>query len=122
MKPVMQTKPGADGNCFHACLASVLEVGIADVPEWPDGPDWLEHVRRFLADKGLGMLALQVQAPEALAAVDGYFIVSGHTDGTVEHAVVVRQGRVVHDPHPNPTCKVRFDWLYVLYLLDPAKV
>lgn len=34
MKPVMQTKFGEEGNCWTACLASILELDIAYVPDF----------------------------------------------------------------------------------------
>lgn len=34
MKPVMQTTFGNYGNCFQACLASVLEIPLDSIPEF----------------------------------------------------------------------------------------
>jgi len=57
VRPVDQTSYGAlDGNCFSACIASILEVPLTAVPYfWGPGQDqfiqWLEeqgHVSTFL--------------------------------------------------------------------------
>ena len=46
MKPVTQSKVGAHGRCFPACVASILEVPESSVPGYEDTPDvyqWLER-------------------------------------------------------------------------------
>jgi hypothetical protein len=57
LKLVKQNKPT---NCFAACLASILEIRIADIPEGADGSTWdFKAVQEWLAD-GYAMQLLQV--------------------------------------------------------------
>jgi hypothetical protein len=38
---VIQARTGAPhGNCYAACVATILECGLDDIPDvrWPDGP------------------------------------------------------------------------------------
>jgi hypothetical protein len=123
MKPVMQTRlAGADGNCFVACLASVFECAIADVPEFCDEPDWIQQVQTWLRPRNLGMLALQVREDSDLGAFEGWLIVSGDSGKGVEHATVWRDGQLVHDPHPRKPGLATVNFVYMLYPLDPSKV
>lgn len=123
MKPVMQTKPGADGNCFHACMASLFELSIDEVPDWPDGEDWIVGVRTWLRERNLGILALELGPDSDIGAFEGWFIVSGPTHGRgIEHATIWRDGQLAHDPHPSQPGLARPEWVFMLYPLDPARL
>src|SRR5579875_1399637 len=55
MIPIRQTRTGEIGNCFAACLASILEIPLQVVPEFPTGSDeqFFEAAQKWLATKGL---------------------------------------------------------------------
>ena len=106
MIPVFQTTFGfPHGNCFAACLASILELPIADVPNFCDGdnPRWkadcLEWLRPF------GLYLLSVALPDDFPADQmpaGYHVMSGKSPrGKFNHSVVGFAGKMVHDPHPS---------------------
>jgi hypothetical protein len=111
MKPVMQTlfydKDGT-GNCFEACLASILDMNISDIPMFHEG-DWFQRLWQWLKEKGLTCHG--TISPEDVLTysdgIDGYFIVAGesprgkHIRGG--HAVVFKNGKMIHDPHPDGT-------------------
>lgn len=44
MIKVFQTKYGEEGNCFAACIASLFEVEIDDIPFLADYKDWDEYL------------------------------------------------------------------------------
>lgn len=102
MYPVMQTKFGKDGNCFSACVASILEVSLAKVPSDPGTGRrvW----RDYLAQFGLGMLTVNIGSgwpPE-----EAWCVAGGQSPRGLPHAVVWRflrdgAGQMAHDPHPN---------------------
>jgi len=104
MRPVLQTKFGVDGNCFSACVATILGVGLADVPNDPGTGRrvWRDYLDRF----GLGMLTVQLGAgwpPEG-----AYCIAGGKSARGLPHAVVWffepdGAGKMVFDPHPDST-------------------
>lgn len=109
MIPVDQTETAlGKGNCLAACVASILEIPVCDVPNfrlaensWLALQDWL-----FLR----GLYAVRVFAKqERIASLPGsYCIVTGGSPrNPVLHAVVgmwTDSGVVIaHDPHPDKT-------------------
>jgi len=102
MKPVEQTTFGVPGgNCFSACVASILHLPIDDVPyfmsENPNGKEWIERFSSWLKTKGLYPLILT-----AHANVPGIHIMHGRSPrGPGRHAVVGIGDTVIHDPHPS---------------------
>jgi hypothetical protein len=106
MRPVLQSVPGPDGDCYAACVASILEVGLAEVPDLAAAGDrWAAVLRGWLGRRGMHVgfrpgdgrpLADQADPPQGYA-ITGQRVL----DGSV-HAVVCRDGRIVHDPSPRP--------------------
>lgn len=97
MRPVDQTTYGVnDGNCFPACIASILEISIDEVPRF-FGPsvDFL----RWLAPQGLS--ATRYKGSDYVPP--GYAIAAGPSRRFAGrlHACVAYDGAVVHDPHPS---------------------
>jgi hypothetical protein len=119
VKPVDQTVFGPRGNCKAACVASVLEVALADVPEC-DGGVWVQRHMDWLAARNLTLL--HIPANGGRFYVPGCHLLiakSPRNDGY--HCVVVRDGEIVHDPHPERHLGVG-EWLtYGLFVaLDPS--
>ena len=133
MIPVKQTILSADegGNCFAACLASILELPVRVVPnaaaEWIKG-DSDEHLNAgwALIRSWLYGLGLDVQCFDESWRPSGYWIAivdSPRFPGKT-HAVVFEGESFVWDPHPEapgdgsdlgePTS------VYVLIARDPA--
>lgn len=109
------TKHG--GNCLAACLASVLECPIESVPDLT-GPEfagdsptrhtWLQVVDDWLrAEHSCTMVDLRARIgatdrvePCLLPGI--FYLGSGPSKrGPWTHGVVMENGRVVHDPHPD---------------------
>ncbi len=111
MIPVQQTKRGGPnvppderGDCWSACLASILEVPIEAVPiPHSDDPGyhWWDETRRALEPHGYEVVMASWTVYPA-----GYWIAAvpsknlgRHDDGTaVMHVIVMRGGEVAHDP------------------------
>lgn len=99
--PVFQTKfRHPDGNCVPACIASILELPLSEVPELEyDRRDWFCRYRDRLLSVGI-QLSLYCEPRE----LSGYYIKTIVTrygeDAYSAHAVVCHNGVVVHDPHP----------------------
>lgn len=101
---VDQTTFGAQGNCFSACIASILELPLVDVPYFmgdPPDDEWWGRTIAWLADRGLdaSYYKFDMRDPDA---PPGYTIVSGRSPrhATRLHACVARDGVLVHDPNP----------------------
>ena len=106
MKPVTQTitEPGL-GNCFAACLASLLEVPCDSVPNSPDDDEWLEKLNHWL--RGTHQHVLIRVAPDS-SLIGRYIPFIASVDGPRgrRHAVLGFYGSkaqfcVWHDPHPD---------------------
>lgn len=109
------------GNCWAACLASILELDIADVPEFDAGdPDdldgtWARKTNRWLAQFGLAFLEYPSLPPESYLAMgmSVYHIITGPSPrNSGMHAVVGLNGKIVHDPHPSRAGLASGPWLH----------
>lgn len=145
MIPVDQTTfgDGSDGkepgNCFAACLASVLELPLSEVPNFmteyePVG--WFLKAQRWLGGRGLAILDLHYEdgAPDefwTLPVVQPgqIWIAAGmaNRDGReIRHCVVMRgpEREMLHDPNPlfGRAGIKRVDALTFIMPLDPAAV
>lgn len=90
------------GNCWSACIASLLELPLHDVPNFVQvhvdgGENWWAHTIRFLDDRGYGLWSAEPDEDDYVIATG----VSPRGNGNVHHAVINRGGTMVHDPHPS---------------------
>lgn len=116
MKPVIQE---GRSDCFRACVASILELPLATVPD-ADGADWLDGYNTWLAARGL---ALVVVPPSGGVIPQGYAIgVANAGSPDRDHAVVLHDGKIVHDPSPLVRPLGTWAWGAVFAALDPAGV
>ena len=120
MKPVEQTKFSyPDGNCFAACVASILELSLDEVPDFR-GDDWFEQWQEWLAARNLYLVYLGLPGYESWKP-KGYSIANGLCGG-VRHALVCYDGEVVWNPHPR-----RDEWngaiedVTLFVALDPSR-
>lgn len=129
MIPVEQTiLGGSKGNCLEACVASVLEVGINDIPSFaPENPsDWFENLQRFVGT--LGIFAAHIPNDPKVNPI-GFHIgvldyLEWHNSEATSHAVVCRDGAIVHCPHPSKKgfdYQVRY-WIVLVQLGNPLMV
>jgi hypothetical protein len=106
MTPVTQTRVGEKvGNCFAACLASILNLEMADIPEFSTDEDlWLNDIQEFLATHGLYYVQLPPEEPTLLAAFEHgtlFHTIEGTSPRGGQHACVGENGELVWDPHPD---------------------
>jgi hypothetical protein len=98
--PVDQTTHGpTTGNCFSACVASILELPISEVPFFMAPEQWWPPFVEWCAMRGYDA----VYFPNTEYVPLGYSIVGGPSyrwPGKL-HACVALDGVVVHDPHPS---------------------
>jgi len=103
MKPVDQTKFGdPDGNCFAACLASLLECPIEDVPKFQSKPKiyWMDVYDNWLGQFGLGVFSTTTD-PFLHAEWHMELIAGGNGPRGIPHTVLWKRGKMIHDPHPS---------------------
>ncbi len=116
MKPVSQTLFGDKiGNCFAACIASLLELPINEVPNFCAYPadSWTEKLDEWLAARGLFSVEVRLDPEKPVlypVPVGVFCILTGPSPrGSFLHSVIggsVRCGEqhgfeIVHDPHPS---------------------
>lgn len=131
MKPIKQKylhiAEKQHGDCWRACLASILECDIDRFPyhngdiAWPDEFD---EVMRILYSMGYyyGTVPVNhvIQGIIDCPDTDGYSIAIGKSNRGINHAVVWKNG-IAHDPHPDNTGLIeitRFEVLTRLRLTD----
>lgn len=111
MKKVWQTRFGGigssdeeKGDCWRACVASILELPLEDAWDGPAGSNgWYSAFNQWLARYGLGCVCVKATPDAGITRLLGYHILETKSktpgDGGT-HAVVVKNGEVVHDPNP----------------------
>jgi hypothetical protein len=98
-------KNNQKGDCWRACLASVLECDIELFPDPNIITDWATlYTETLVAIEKLGYKYDSV--PVSLFHENGYCVAIGKSPRSkrkrITHAVVWNNG-IVHDPHPDKT-------------------
>lgn len=106
---------GEPGNCWAACIASIVGVPIKGVPNFVASTHWFQDTQVWLNDRGWGL----VQMPWPDRVVGGVFggqfppavvVLSGWGPRGVRHSIVAQvlldeEGfpfvSRLHDPHPS---------------------
>ena len=100
MNPVMQNVFGQpDGNCLQACVASIFNIKLAEVPNfmrWRS--EWHDRLTEFCIERGLYPLHVNTDEPEG--NLRGYHLMAVMTTRGILHSVVGYNGKMVHDPYP----------------------
>ena len=98
MKPVYQTKYHPEGNCLQACLASIFDLDLEDVPEFGVGDDWYEKFREWCLEK-FGLQPVDIVADGSFEPRGWHLIHGKSPRGDWNHAIVGYDGAGRHDPH-----------------------
>jgi hypothetical protein len=129
MKPVFQDKfrtATSRGNCFSACVASILELELKDVPNWVEIGEQSDQPWRILfetwcAKNGIGVVDINWVGKEIPDIYTEAFMIANGI-GTrlfeselIRHSVVCQGKHVVHDPHPDGGGLTRIDGFTILF-------
>jgi hypothetical protein len=103
MTPVYQS--GRD-DCYEACVASIVDLPLAQVPRLSSDRGWVTQLRAFCRELGHDC---QVSPGDGRPLREarkpgGYSIVSHQVMNGDLHAAVLLEGQLVHDPSPRPFC------------------
>lgn len=121
MTPVKQTKLySADGihngNCYAACIASLLDLPLWMVPPFEDmfgrgSGQWRDRCDEWLAR----MFKLEIVLRDGHSAdLPEHYIANGKSARGVLHSVIYRAGEIVHDPHPSDSGIESVEYTYHL--------
>jgi len=116
MRPVMQTDCSlTTGNCFAACIASILELPLDAVPNLIQKEDWQLAFSEFCQRHGYALMPVPNEHFRSDLCHGVYSICSGHREGTWHpHAVVACGDEIVHDPLGDAaTSMVAFDLVFL---------
>lgn len=116
MKPIRQIVPhkpdkGQIGDCFRACIASLLELPAEEVPHFCDGPEpskdhaWYRRANAWLKQRGMIYMVYDYSEHSRRHLVENvgggvYHILEGKSFSGDDHCVVGKDGEVVFDPCP----------------------
>lgn len=116
---IHQTKFGyPDGNCFAACVASIMECDISDVPLQSAVSD-IEPLRHWLGRFELCEVTFELGDYRP----SGLYVLTGLSPRSVvglraKHCVVARGSEILHDPHPDGGQVLTWDDATVIIPLD----
>jgi hypothetical protein len=121
MTPVKQTKLYAkdgihNGNCFAACLASLLDLPLWMVPPFEDmfgrGGDFTSRRKEWL--ERMFKLKMVETPAHPVDQLPEFYIANGYGKRGVLHSVIYRRGELAHDPHPSNDGINAVDWCWHL--------
>lgn len=91
MKPIYQNKFGlGKGNCLQACVASVLELDLNDVPDFNESETkWFNYLVEWAKSKNIGVIYLPVDLnPSPILAIKNCILTYKIKNHVEEHAVI----------------------------------
>src|SRR3954471_19800310 len=106
MKPVNQKITNGHGDCVSACIASILEKDIEEIPylfaEYKPKPDecwggWLDYLNGGLVKLSKKVVIHKVSNEPLNEFYMACYIFGGH-ENQLRHCVVEYNNDVVHDP------------------------
>lgn len=125
MKPVNQSilhdpENGKIGNCFQACVASIFELPIEEVPHFVKIWDsrWWLLFSEWLDDYGIE----PVEITGDRYIPPGHYIASGPTNRGTLHCCIYHEGMLAHDPHPSKAGLLKVTMVIHLLVVDIYRV
>lgn len=125
MTPVAQSKLAQQalqlGNCFAACVASLIDADLWMVPAFEDARHGVSAAS--LADQWLrrfcGQTLIRTDG-HAVEAMPEFYIANGRSPRGGYHSVIYSAGALVHDPHPLGGGLIDVEWTWHLSSLAPS--
>jgi hypothetical protein len=125
MTPVKQTKLYSvdgihNGNCYTACLSSLLDLPLWMVPPFEDmfgrgDGEWKRRTNEWL-DRMFQLRLVRTEG-HSVDALPEFYIANGWSPRGVYHSVIYRRGEMMSDPHPSDSGIVSIEWCYHLETL-----
>ena len=136
MKKIYQTCFGGkdapleqQGNCFQACVATVLQMPLEEAFDARQGTDdeWFDEFIKWLEQYGLGCIWLEStkENPARCSACCGIHIMECKSDTLYQgesHVVVINEGLLFHDPNPHAKEQGDIQGVYIFVPLQPYRL
>ena len=142
MIPVTQDIFGITGNCMAACVASIFELPLRDVPHFAEhnatenASDWFGMFWKFVSQRGYDVVPYYISGlldgkerplldfndlPPHLKKLilHPYYLQCGPAARGFSHATVGWNGQTIHDPHPSRAGLIRTDSYYLFAKRTP---
>ena len=111
MRPIHQTDFSAgSGNALQACIASVFDLGLEEVPNFVKEDNYLSAMQIWLGERGLTFLKVPLENGrlEFPPSDRTPCLLAGNSPrGDFRHVVVAETRGIgfhpLHDPHPDAT-------------------
>ena len=102
-KPTKQTEFGLKGNCLSACIATLFDIGIEDVPNFADyEEDWAFRLSKWMVEKfNKYVVVSKFTDLKTFDLLCGSLIITAINSRTIpgaRHAVIVQENTIVFDP------------------------
>ena len=106
------------GNCYATCIASILGLPVEFVPNFCAKEDWYSISQKWLGERGLMSICFTFDPFESEAYSHGISIASGPAIRGHEHAVLWKNGKLFHDPHPSGAGLIKATNWEIFSILD----
>ena len=109
------------GDCESACLASLLELPLSEVPNFHDSKEDFDKAQSNWL-KAQGYFIVWITANKELEEIlEMYYILVGTSPRNQDklHSVIAHQDKVVHDPHPSKKGIIKKDSYGLLLPIEP---
>lgn len=120
MTPVEQTVyTNGKGNCLTACVASILDISISDVPEFCSAKDWFNRLEDFCVSNGFFLLYWAHTDSVPIIAIGVYLITLFELQDVTDelHAVIVKT-KVKERIYDEVSGADRYEWEFEI-IHDP---
>ena len=114
-KYTTQTIFGPKGNCFSAVVADIFGIPICEafyIFKKRRQKSWVGAMNAWAAKKGFAALFI---SPKSGLVPTGLHVMVGTTVRKTHHAVLGKNGTMVHDPHPDRSGIIKIDY-YVVFI------
>lgn len=111
--------PHERGNCYQACVASLLDLDLDEVPHFLMHDDWAPRAQAWYAERGLAFLSYEGNpfANHPLYERFVYFAIGPSVRGHM-HCVLYRGAQLLHDPHPSRSGLTQVTHVETLAIVD----
>lgn len=130
MIPVYQTITGGkNSDCVRACIASLLELDIDEIPNFIEADiEWEFELRQWLRKNyNCSLVSASFLQHDVFCEMmqNCLCLTIGKTPAGEDHAVITKYGTIIHDPNPKEVGLQGYysDWGFYLFVPnDPIQL